>query len=144
MIDALAVTETGLGSIRDMSSKKTRKQNRGLGALAGMATGAAAGAAVGGVPGILFGAGLGTLTGIFPKVNEKIGAGVRGVWNGITAPFRPHKAKAATKVDAKGDKLKKSSSIEQKATRWIKTNKQIIDEYNKVVDKITFLRTGND
>lgn len=144
VIDALAVTETGLGSIRDMSSRKTRKQNRGLGALAGMATGAAAGAAVGGVPGILFGAGLGTLTGIFPKVNEKIGAGVRGVWNGITAPFRPHKAKAATKVDAKGDKLKKSSSIEQKATRWIKTNKQIIDEYNKVVDKITFLHTGND
>lgn len=144
LVDAMAVTQTGVTSFRDMTSRKHRRQNRGMGALAGMASGAAVGLAVGGAPGALFGAGVGTLTSIMPGLNEKIGKGVRGVWNGLTAPLKPTKAKADTKTksDAKGDRLHKGESIEQKANKWIKLNRQAIDAYGKVVDKISFLRTG--
>lgn len=135
-LDIATIAGTGIGAVRNLASGKTKRQNRGMGALSGMAAGAGIGALAGGLPGALAGAGVGALTGIFPGLNEHIGGGIRELWDGV---FNPTKAKAAT---VKGEPQRRQETMNQKATRWIKENKENIDRFNKVIDRIQFLKTN--
>lgn len=122
----------GIGAVRsvgDMASGNTERQNTGLGTFGLIGTGLTAGALLGGVPGAIAGAGVGALGSMVPGLSKSLGSKGRYLYNGVTAPFRATRAKAAT-----NDQTSNANTAWQSS--WIKGNQGLITGYNKVLDRM--------
>lgn len=121
----------GIGAVKalgDITSGNNQRQNVGMGTLGLIGGGATAGALIGGVPGALIGAGIGTIGSMVPNFSKRIGQKTRGIWNGITAPLRPTRAKA--------DTLRGSNANTARQSSWVKGNQGIITGYSKVLERM--------